>query len=112
MQKHGAAAEGVEEVGELRAQADLCLVLGGDGSILHALRIFARSGVAIFGVNFGTVGFLAAIERDQAEEGIRRALAGEIETIDLPGLEVGRWRSRAPGAQRRHLFPPPAGSRC
>ena len=88
MQKHGTAAEGVDEVVELPARADLCLVLGGDGSILRALRIFARSGVPIFGVNFGTVGFLAAIERDHAEDGIRRALAGEIETIDLPGLEV------------------------
>ena len=63
-------------------------MLGGDGSILHALRRFARTGVPVFGVNFGTVGFLAAVERDDAEQGIRRAFAGEIETIDLPGLEV------------------------
>ena len=59
---------------------DLCLVLGGDGSILHALRRFARTGVPVFGVNFGTVGFLAAVERDEAEQGIRRAFAGETET--------------------------------
>ena len=71
--KHGAAAEGVEEVAEPPGEPDLCLVLGGDGSILHALRRFARTGVPVFGVNFGTVGFLAAVERDDAEEGIRRA---------------------------------------
>jgi NAD+ kinase len=88
MLKHGIAAEGVEEVSDLSEQPDLCLVLGGDGSILYALRLFAGSGVSVFGVNFGTVGFLAAVERDQAEEGIRRALAGEIEAIELPGLEV------------------------
>src|SRR4051794_16345543 len=67
---------------------DLCLVLGGDGSILHALRRFAGSGIPVFGVNFGTVGFLAAVERDEAEQGIRSAFAGEMETVDLPGLEV------------------------
>ena len=67
---------------------DICLVLGGDGSILHALRRYAHTEVPVFGVNFGTVGFLAAVERDQAAEGIRRALEGEIETIQLPGLEV------------------------
>ncbi len=86
--KHGEAAEAVETVEALPREADLCLVLGGDGSILYALRHFARSGVPVFGVNFGTVGFLAAVERDGAEEGIRRAFAGETEMIDLPGLEI------------------------
>ncbi len=86
--KHGEAGSGIEEVASLPSQPDLCLVLGGDGSILYALRSFARTGVPVFGVNFGTVGFLAAVERADAEQGIRRALAGETETIDLPALEV------------------------
>ncbi|HEY7951185.1 MAG TPA: NAD(+)/NADH kinase [Solirubrobacterales bacterium] len=86
--KHDQAAAGVERVDSLPADPDLCLVLGGDGSILYALRRFARTGVPVFGVNFGTVGFLAAVERDDAEEGIRRALGGETETIDLPALAI------------------------
>jgi NAD+ kinase len=86
-EKHGAAGEGVDVTAE-HTVPDICLVLGGDGSILHALRRYAHTEVPVFGVNFGTVGFLAAVERDQAREGIRRALAGEIETIPLPGLEV------------------------
>jgi NAD+ kinase len=86
--KHGDAASGVEAADSLPKQPDLCLVLGGDGSILYALRRFARAGVPVFGVNFGTVGFLAAVERDDAAEGIRRALAGQTEAVDLPGLEV------------------------
>jgi NAD+ kinase len=86
-EKHGAAGEGVDVTAE-HTVPDICLVLGGDGSILHALRRYAHSEVPVFGVNFGTVGFLAAVERDQAREGIRRALSGEIETIPLPGLEV------------------------
>ncbi len=86
--KHGAAAQGIEVLADEDPLPDLCLVLGGDGSILHALRRYARTGVPVFGVNFGTVGFLAAVERDDAERGIGRALAGEIETVQLPGLEV------------------------
>jgi NAD+ kinase len=86
--KHGDAAKNVEEVDSLPENPDLCLVLGGDGSILFALRSFAGTGVPVFGVNFGTVGFLAAVEREEAEQGIRRALAGETEAIDLPGLVV------------------------
>jgi NAD+ kinase len=85
--KHGTAAAGIEHKadGEL---PDLCIVLGGDGSILHALRRYAGTEVPVFGINFGTVGFLAAVDRGEAAAGIERALAGETETIALPGLEV------------------------
>ncbi len=86
--KHNSAAEGIEKVEALPDSPDLCLVLGGDGSILYALRRFARTGAPVFGVNFGTVGFLAAVERDEAEQGIRQALAGEVEQIDLPALAI------------------------
>ena len=85
--KHGPAGEGVDVTAE-HTLPEICLVLGGDGSILHALRRYAHTEVPVFGVNFGTVGFLAAVERDKAAEGIRRALQGEIETVPLPGLEV------------------------
>jgi NAD+ kinase len=87
-QKHGPVAEGLELVETPPERPDLCLVLGGDGSMLYAMRLYADRGVPVFGVNFGTVGFLTAVERGQVEDGIRRAFAGDIETIDLPGLEV------------------------
>jgi NAD+ kinase len=96
--KHDHAAAGVEPVDSLPADPDLCLVLGGDGSILYALRRFAGTGVPVFGVNFGTVGFLAAVERDDAEQGVRRALAGETEAIDLPALAIEI------GGERRFAF--------
>jgi NAD+ kinase len=86
--KHGDAAAGIEAVDPLPRQVDLCIVLGGDGSILYALRHFAHGAVPVFGVNFGTVGFLAAVERDEAADGIRRAFAGETEAIQLPGLQI------------------------
>ena len=82
------AAEGIEVTETLPPDPDLCLVLGGDGSILWALRQYAGTGVPVFGINFGTVGFLAAAERDQLDEGLRRALAGDFEVLELPGLEV------------------------
>jgi NAD+ kinase len=87
LDKHGASADGVEPA-RADETPDLCLVLGGDGTILHALRRFANTEVPVFGVNFGTVGFLAAVERDDAEAGIARAFAGEIETIELPAVRV------------------------
>lgn len=86
--KHGEAAAGIERRTDAD-RPDICIVLGGDGSILHALRRYSGSEVPVFGVNFGTVGFLAAVERGEAAVGLRRALDGETETLRLPGLEVG-----------------------
>ena len=62
----------------------------------HALRRFARTGVPVFGVNFGTVGFLAAVERDEAEEGIRRALRRR----DRDDRRCPASRSRSSGERR------------
>lgn len=67
---------------------DLCVVLGGDGSILKALRLGIGGAFPVFGINFGRVGFLAAAEGEEVEPAVGRALAGELETVQLPGLEV------------------------
>jgi NAD+ kinase len=52
------------------------------------MRQYAGAGVPVFGINFGTIGFLAAAERDQLGDGLRRAFSGDYEVLDLPGLEV------------------------
>lgn len=87
-EKHGDAASPIDVRGEPPERPDICLVLGGDGTILKALRIYAGSGVPVFGVNFGTIGFLAAIEREDLGPGLERAFAGEFEVMSLPGLRA------------------------
>ncbi len=87
--KHGAAAAGVAVVEAAAPAPDACLVLGGDGTILKALRLYANTGVPVFGINYGTIGFLAAADPDDLDDGLRRALTGEFEVMALPGLEVG-----------------------
>jgi NAD+ kinase len=87
-EKHDPAS-GLERVEERPSDVGLCLVLGGDGSILHALRRFAHTEVPVFGINFGTIGFLAASEREELDTALRRAYAGEFEVMNLPGLELG-----------------------
>lgn len=67
---------------------DLIIVLGGDGSMLRALAREAEAGTPVIGVNFGRVGFLCSIERDDLEHGLRRALGGEYSVISLPSLTV------------------------
>jgi len=70
------------------ADASLYVVLGGDGTILHALRSSLDKRIPVFGINFGRVGFLAGVESDQIELGLDRAFAGEYEVLSLPGLAI------------------------
>jgi len=67
---------------------DLAVVLGGDGTMLRALKRFLGARVPVIGVNYGRVGFLAAMDKDDLDEGIRRALEGDFEVVELPTLEV------------------------
>lgn len=82
-----AARHGLPEHGDA-STADLAIVLGGDGTMLRALRAFLGTGIPVLGVNFGRVGFLSAVQRDDLERGVARAFAGELEVVELPTLEV------------------------
>ncbi len=52
--------------------------------------------VPVFGINYGTVGFLAAAEAEDLERGLGAAFAADFETIELPGLEAGAPGERSP----------------
>jgi NAD+ kinase len=85
--KHGLLArEGVVVGTPENDTVDLCIVLGGDGTILRALRRYTGTGVPVFAVNFGDIGFLATIEPDELSDGARRAFAGDFELLRLPAI--------------------------
>ncbi|HET7571381.1 MAG TPA: NAD(+)/NADH kinase [Gaiellaceae bacterium] len=67
-------------------QAQLAVALGGDGTILRTLARLLGSGVPVIGVNFGRVGFLAAISPDDLEAGLARVFAGEYRVLEQPTL--------------------------
>ncbi len=52
---------------ELYAQADLVIVLGGDGTILEAARRAAVRGTPILGINLGRVGYMAELEMEELD---------------------------------------------
>jgi len=85
--KHGVEArDGVVLGADPAGDTDLAIVLGGDGTILTTLRLYARREVPVFAVNFGTIGFLATIEPDGLDEGVRLALDREFDLMPIPGL--------------------------
>jgi NAD+ kinase len=67
---------------------DLAMVLGGDGTILSTLRLFAGRQVPVFAINYGAIGFLATGEPWELDDGVRRALAGDLDVMQLPALAV------------------------
>ena len=89
--KHGIEpAPFIEIVDDPGDDVFLCIALGGDGTILTALRRYAGTGVPVFGVNYGEVGFLATIDPDGLQDDFDRAFSGEFDTIQLPTVSVGR----------------------
>ncbi len=86
---------------------ELCIVLGGDGTILKALRLYARTRVPVFAVNFGEVGFLATVEPEDLDDG---RLHGRLRAR-LRGAAAARDHDSdgSPAAHRdqRHLVSPP-----
>ncbi len=71
----------------LRA-ADVCLVFGGDGTILRSLGRLLGSPVPTLGVNYGNVGFLAALGRDDWGSGLESILGGEHRVVELLTVDV------------------------
>jgi NAD+ kinase len=67
-------------------EADVVVVLGGDGTMLRALNRFLGTGIPVLGVNFGRVGFLSSIPREEMEAGIARAFRGDFQVVELPTL--------------------------
>ena len=72
------AAEAEVELTSLgEGSPDLVVELGGDGTMLRALRATLGAATPVFGVNFGRMGFLTSAEGHQLEEALRRVFAGE-----------------------------------
>ncbi len=87
--KHGLLpAPGLEVDAEIKEEVDLCVVLGGDGTILRALQLYSGTEVPVFAINFGKIGFLATVEPSDIEDGIQRALTGDFELLPLPAIAV------------------------
>jgi NAD+ kinase len=85
--KHGAANCTVV-ADPLQYGVDVAIVLGGDGTMLAALRDYAGTGTPVFTFNYGAVGFLATIEPESLDDGIRRLVEGDFTTLQLPTLGI------------------------
>jgi NAD+ kinase len=84
-----AAAAASIEVGSVEEGAlDVLVVLGGDGTMLRALRATLGTQTPVFGINFGRVGFLTTVDSGQLDAALARAFAGDYRVVELCTLEA------------------------
>ena len=83
VEKHG-----VGEPEDDLSDADIAVVLGGDGTMLRALHRFLGTEIPVVGVNFGRVGFLASVPPNELESGLARVFSGDYRVVNLTTLEV------------------------
>ena len=79
-------------LGASQAPADLCLVLGGDGTLIYAARQVGLRGTPILGINLGSLGFLTAHPVSGARKAVEAYLRGALVMDIRPMLEVELWR--------------------
>ena len=72
----GHAAMGLADIG---AQCDLCVVVGGDGTMLGVGRQLARHDIPLVGINQGRLGFITDIPLEGFREALAPMLRGEYE---------------------------------
>ena len=64
------------------SEADLVLCLGGDGTVLRAVRLLDGAPVPLLGVNLGNLGYLTEVEGDGMPDALDRFVQGP---------QVGQW---------------------
>ena len=79
-------------LGQGEDPAELCLVLGGDGTLLYAARRVGLRGTPILGINLGSLGFLTAHPVSGAREAVETYFAGTLLPDARPMLEAELWR--------------------
>lgn len=63
---------------EMYKSVDFVVVIGGDGTILRVARSAAIFDTPILGINFGTLGYLADVEKINAIDAIEKVLNGDF----------------------------------
>jgi NAD+ kinase len=91
METDTAALAGLQSdrtVAQLGVEADLLVVLGGDGTILHVVSGLGETIKPIFGINIGSLGFLTCLNSSAYREAVQSIGSGRFALSERVLLEV------------------------
>lgn len=83
----GCESQILDNASEPCNDADLAVVLGGDGTILRAARRLYGKEITLFGINFGNLGYLAEANPSNAKEALLKLVNGDYKTEERIMLE-------------------------
>ncbi len=69
-------------------KTDLIIAMGGDGTILKPISLIPDKSVPIFGINFGSMGFLTACSPDRWEDAVYRIISDDYRVEERIMLNV------------------------
>ena len=70
---------------------EVAVVLGGDGTMLRAVK--RCCGVPLLGINFGTIGYMAAVEKEDALSAIKKVIDSDYYTEERMMLDISVLRN-------------------
>lgn len=73
---------------DFAGRIDALVTLGGDGTLLRALRVMGGRSIPVVGINVGRLGFLTSATEDQIEEALRALASGNYHTSHRALLEA------------------------
>lgn len=73
---------------QLKGNADMVFSLGGDGTVLDCVPLVRDSGIPVFGINMGRLGFLSSVSSDETLNAVSNILAGNYEVEHRTMVEI------------------------
>lgn len=64
--------------GGLKGSIDFLFSIGGDGTLLDTITFVQDSGIPIFGINLGRMGFLSSVSKEQIKSSIEKLMEGRF----------------------------------
>ncbi|HEY0839870.1 MAG TPA: NAD(+)/NADH kinase, partial [Vulgatibacter sp.] len=81
---------------QIKDRSDLLVVLGGDGTLIHAASLLDGAPLPILGVNMGSLGFMTEVPVVETYRILERVIAGEYEVDRRMKLDVKLVRGDGP----------------